>query len=458
MLIYFRKVNEDNPEDRSVWKQGIIRTIWLKHNLFERKTSLYYVEKGDDVYGVFSYTIAKFAVIDIGDGRGEILFLPSEDPEWDEEARFESYRLISKGGLDTLGFEELVIRLQKNRDSEKRLLQQCGFSEMEQTMGFDDSLKMSIKKKMRIMVTGVNSELGFEVIQEIRKRGYEALGCDIHIRMDSSLSGDWDIPYVQLDISNEEETRKVLLDFAPDAVINCYAWSDVEAAELPEKQKDAYDANVKGTINLAKYCRKVNAKMMLLSSDYVFDGSGSEAWGADCKDYGPLNYYGKTKEAAEKTVSSVLSRFFVLRTEWTFGRKSRNFVDILLELAKTRSEITIVDDQIGVPTYFHDLARLVADMIETEKYGFYNATNSGDYVSRNEYAKEIFRQASQLGHHEYGADRIKVESVSSEEYKLSKVIRPLNSRLDISKLKEAGFEPLPDWREALQRYLKDYRF
>lgn len=213
--------------------------------------------------------------------------------------------------------------------------------------------------------------------------------------------------------------------------------------------------NADGTRNIAEVCRELDCKMVYLSTDYVFDGTGTEPWQPDCRNYSPLNVYGKTKLEGELAVSELLDRYFIVRIAWVFGKNGKNFIRTMLNLGKTHDRLTVVNDQIGTPTYTYDLARLLVDMIETEKYGYYHATNEGGYISWYDFAVEIFRQAAELGHTEYDKNHLTVVPVTTAEYGLSKAARPFNSRLDKSKLPENGFTPLPTWQDALARYLKE---
>lgn len=415
---------------------------------------LFFIEKGDDTYGVFSYTIGRFVVTGYEDTVAKISIIPSSDPEWDDEAQMEFFRLISKGKLDEMGYKSFRIDVSKNAVYKNKLAE-LGYKKISES---ENTIEIQFDRKLKVFVTGVNSELGYEVLNTLVNRGIDVIGCDTDDALMLGEKNYNDTPYIPLDIADEDKVANALWKHKPTALINCYSWSKVDDAEMAEHQEAVYKANVEGVKNLAKACKAINAKMMQVSSDYVFNGSGNMPWDADCKAYAPLNYYGKTRAEAENIVSSVLSRYFIVRTEWGFGERSHNFVDLVLDFAKKRSEITVVSDQMGIPTYYHDLSRLVADMIDSEQYGYYNVTNSGEYVSRNEYAREIFNTAVLLGHTEYGEDQIKVEAVTSEEYRLSRAIRPLNSRLDISKIEQAGFTPLPHWKDALKRYLEKKGF
>ena len=291
---------------------------------------------------------------------------------------------------------------------------------------------------MKVFVTGVGGQLGYDVIKELTKRGYECIGSDV-----------CEVPYfqryVKLDITDAQAVDRVISEVRPNAVIHCAAWTAVDDAEDVDKRELVRKINVDGTQNIADACKKLGCKMMYISTDYVFDGQGTEPWKPDCKDYKPLNVYGETKLGGERAVANTITTYFIVRIAWVFGQNGKNFIRTMLSLAnKGYKELRVVDDQIGTPTYTHDLARLLVDMIETEKYGYYHATNEGGYISWADFAEEIFKQA--------GKD-VKVNRVTTEEYGLSKAKRPFNSRLDKSKLIENGFKPLPDWKDALRRYL-----
>lgn len=286
---------------------------------------------------------------------------------------------------------------------------------------------------MKILVTGVGGQLGYDVMKELKKRGHTAVGSDVQ--------GECDI---LLDITDADTVRNTIVQTRPDAVIHCAAWTAVDMAEDMEETVRA--VNVNGTANIAAACREAGCRMMYISTDYVFDGQGTEPWMPDCKNYMPLNVYGKTKLEGEQAVRDALEQYFIVRIAWVFGKNGKNFVRTMLNLGKKYDTLRVVNDQIGTPTYTADLARLLADMIETEKYGTYHATNEGGYISWYDFACEIFRQA--------GYDT-KVVPVTTEEYGLSKAARPSNSRMDKSKLTEMGFQTLPDWQDALGRYLKE---
>lgn len=301
---------------------------------------------------------------------------------------------------------------------------------------------------MKFFVTGVNGQLGHDVMNELHKRGYEGLGSGSAESYTGVADGSavCAMPYIQLNITDKEAVATTIAEIKPDAVIHCAAWTAVDAAEDEENREKVYAVNVNGTRNIAEACKELGCKMLYLSTDYVFDGQGTEPWKPDCKDYKPLNVYGQTKLEGEQAISSLLEKYFIVRIAWVFGLNGKNFIKTMVNVGKTRDEVRVVNDQIGTPTYTYDLARLLVDMCETEKYGYYHATNEGGYISWYEFCCEIYRQ--------YGLTT-KVSPVSTEEYGLSKAARPENSRLDKSKLLEAGFEPLPDWRNALSRYLKE---
>ena len=245
-----------------------------------------------------------------------------------------------------------------------------------------------------------------------------------------------------MDITDDAACKRVITEAAPDAVIHCAAWTAVDAAEDNEERVRA--VNAKGTENIARVCKATGAKMMYISTDYVFDGQGEIPWQPDCKDYAPLSVYGRTKLEGELAVAGLLEKYFIVRIAWVFGLNGKNFIKTMLGLGQKYNSLRVVCDQIGTPTYTYDLARLLVDMIETEKYGYYHATNEGGYISWADFAKEIFLQAGM---------NTKVIPVTTAEYGLSKAVRPFNSRLDKSKLTEQGFEPLPEWKDALKRYL-----
>lgn len=282
---------------------------------------------------------------------------------------------------------------------------------------------------MKVLVTGVKGQLGFDVVNELKKRGHTAIGVDIE----------------EMDITDKVSVEKVINEVKPNVVIHCAAWTAVDAAEEEENISKVRNVNAKGTENIAKVCKALDIKMVYISTDYVFDGQGTEPWKPDCKNYKPLNVYGQTKLDGELAVSNNLDKFFIIRIAWVFGINGNNFIKTMLKLSDKYDTLRVVNDQIGTPTYTYDLARLLVDMVETDKYGYYHATNEGGYISWYDFACEIFKQA--------GKD-VNVIPVTTEEYGLSKAARPFNSRLDKSKLVENGFEPLPTWQNALERYLK----
>ncbi len=313
---------------------------------------------------------------------------------------------------------------------------------------------------MKIFVTGVGGQLGHDVMNELAKRGYEGVGSDIAPAYSGVADGTavTGMPYVQLDITDKGAVEKTLSDVRPDVIVHCAAWTAVDLAEDDDKVEKVRLVNVCGTENIALVAKKLDCKMVYLSTDYVFDGQGTEPWQPDCKDYKPLNVYGQTKLDGELAVADNLEKYFIVRIAWVFGVNGKNFIKTMLNIGKTHEQLNVVNDQIGTPTYTYDLARLLVDMIETEKYGYYHATNEGGYISWYEFACEIFRQAAALGHPEYDAEHLIVVPVTTAEYGVSKAARPFNSRLDKRKLAENGFTPLPTWHDALERYLKVIEF
>lgn len=279
---------------------------------------------------------------------------------------------------------------------------------------------------MKVLVTGVKGQLGFDVVNELKKRGHTAIGVDIE----------------EMDITDAVSVEQVLQKIKPDAVVHCAAWTAVDAAE--DNEGKVRLVNAIGTENIAKECKKLDCKMLYVSTDYVFDGKGEKPWQPDCKEYKPLNVYGKTKLEGEIAVTNTLDKFFIVRIAWVFGKNGKNFIKTMLNVGKAHDTVRVVNDQIGTPTYTYDLSRLLVDMIETEKYGYYHATNEGGYISWYDFTKEIYRQAGY---------KTNVVPVTTAEYGLSKAARPFNSRLDKSKLVENGFKPLPAWQDALKRYL-----
>lgn len=301
---------------------------------------------------------------------------------------------------------------------------------------------------MKVFVTGVAGQLGHDVMNELASRGYVGVGTDLA----ESYSGIQDgtyvtmAEYVSLDITNKSAVMNTIKSIKPDVVVHCAAWTAVDLAEDEDKQAKVKAINVDGTQNIADACKKIDAKTVYISTDYVFDGQGTEPWQPDCKDYKPLNVYGQTKLGGELAVSNTLSKYFIVRIAWVFGKNGNNFIKTMLNVGKKFDTLKVVNDQIGTPTYTFDLARLLVDMIETDKYGYYHATNEGGYISWYDFACEIFKQAGYTN---------TVIPVTTKEYGLSKAARPFNSRLDKSKLVENGFKPLPTWQDALKRYLQE---
>ena len=310
---------------------------------------------------------------------------------------------------------------------------------------------------MKVLVTGVAGQLGHDVMNELAKRGYEGIGSDIAESYNGIQDGTpvVSMPYVQMDITDKASVEKVLTEVNADAVIHCAAWTAVDLAEDEDKKDKVHAVNAEGTKNIAEVCKKLDSKMVYTSTDYVFNGQGEEPWQPDCKDYQPLNVYGQSKLDGELAVSETLDKYFIVRIAWVFGKNGNNFIKTMLKVGKNHDKLRVVNNQIGTPTYTFDLARLLVDMIETDKYGYYHATNEGGYISWYDFTKEIFRQAVEQGHTEYGEDRITVDPVTTAEYGVSKAARPFNSRLDKKKLVENGFTPLPTWQDALGRYLKE---
>ena len=282
---------------------------------------------------------------------------------------------------------------------------------------------------MRVLVTGVKGQLGFDVVKELEKRGIEAIGTDIE----------------EMDITDAASVEEVIGEARPQAVIHCAAWTAVDLAEDEANADKVRAINVDGTANIANVCKKLDCKMVYISTDYVFNGQGKEPWKADCKEYAPLNVYGQTKLDGEKAVAETLEKYFIVRIAWVFGVNGKNFIKTMLGVGRKYDRVRVVCDQVGTPTYTYDLARLLVDMVLTEKYGYYHATNEGGYISWYEFTKEIYRQAGL---------KTEVVPVTTAEYGLSKAARPFNSRLDKSKLPEMGFTPLPTWQDALSRYLQ----
>ncbi len=292
---------------------------------------------------------------------------------------------------------------------------------------------------MKVLVTGTSGQLGFDVMEELARRGYTGIGAD---RSDS----DAEFEHVILDITDKEKVFQVVKEVNPDVIVHCAAWTNVDAAEDPKNLNVVRAVNVDGTRNLAEVAKEVDAKFVYISTDYVFDGQGERPWQPDDKNYAPLNVYGQSKLDGELAVAETLDKYFIVRIAWVFGRNGKNFIKTMIGVGKTHPEVRVVDDQIGTPTYTVDLARLLVDMIETDKFGYYHATNEGGYISWADFTEEIYRQT--------GMD-VKVNRVTTAEYGESVAKRPFNSRLDKSKLVENGFTPLPDWKDAVKRFLEN---
>lgn len=303
---------------------------------------------------------------------------------------------------------------------------------------------------MKVLVTGVGGQLGHDVMNELAYRKHEGTGSDLS----GVYSGVEDgtavtvMPYLSLDITDRDAVFAAVRELSPDAVVHCAAWTAVDLAEDSDKRELVMAINAGGTKNIADACKENNCKMVYISTDYVFDGKGTSPWEPDCKDYSPLNVYGKSKLEGELAVSGTLNKYFIVRIAWAFGTNGNNFIKTMLTVGKNHDTVRVVNDQIGTPTYTYDLARLLVDMIETEKYGYYHATNEGGYISWYDLTCEIYRQAGYT---------TKVIPVTTEEYGLSKAARPFNSRLDKSKLVENGFKPLPDWKDAVARYIEQWK-
>lgn len=301
---------------------------------------------------------------------------------------------------------------------------------------------------MNVLVTGAGGLLGHDVMNELARRGHTGIGSGLSpsysgIADGSAVTG---MPYVSLDITDAEAVNRIFSEIRPDAVIHCAGWTAVDAAEDEDKKALVWQINAAGTQYIANACKAVGCKMLYPSTDYVFDGKGDTPWTPDCDDCHPLNFYGQSKLGGEIAVRDTLEKYFILRIAWVFGKNGKNFVRTMLELGKKYDTLRVVCDQVGTPTYTYDLARLLVDMVQTEKYGYYHATNEGGYISWYQFACEIFRQA---------AIPMQVIPVTTEEYGANKAHRPFNSRLDKSKLRQAGFQPLPTWQDALKRYLKE---
>lgn len=301
---------------------------------------------------------------------------------------------------------------------------------------------------MKVFVTGVGGQLGHDVMNELAKRGYDGIGSDIAPAYSGVQDGSaiCTMPYISMDITNSYQVSEVIKQVKPDVVVHCAAWTAVDLAEDEDKIEKVREINIGGTQNIANACKELDCKLVYLSTDYVFDGQGAEPWLPDCKDYKPLNVYGQTKLEGELAVANTIDKYFIVRIAWVFGLNGNNFIKTMLNIGKKYDTIRVVNDQIGTPTYTLDLSRLLVDMIETEKYGYYHATNEGGYISWYDFAYEIFSQAGY---------NVNVVPVTTKEYGLSKAARPFNSRLDKTKLVESGFKLLPTWQDALARYLKE---
>ena len=296
---------------------------------------------------------------------------------------------------------------------------------------------------MKVLVTGTSGQLGFDVVEELLRRGYEGVGVDRH-------ETEAEFEHVILDITDADLVMKTVREIRPDVVVHCAAWTNVDGAEDPANLKAVRAVNVDGTRNLALACKEVDAKMVYISTDYVFDGTGSKPWLPDDKNYAPINVYGQSKLDGELEVAKILDKYFIVRIAWVFGRNGKNFIKTMIEVGRKHDVVSVVDDQIGTPTYTVDLARLLVDMIETDKYGYYHATNEGGFISWADFAEEIYKDA--------GMD-VEVKHVTTSEYEkiAGKTVakRPFNSRLDKSKLIKNGFEPLPTWQDATKRFIED---
>ena len=301
---------------------------------------------------------------------------------------------------------------------------------------------------MKLFVTGVCGQLGHDIVNNAVARDLEAFGSDIQLFYSGVADGSavTTVPYVQMDITDAAAVSAVIEEIRPDAIIHCAAWTAVDAAEDEENRAKVDAINHLGTQYIAEAAKSVDAKMIYISTDYVFDGQGERPWEPDDKCYAPLNVYGKSKLDGELAVSSILDKFFIVRIAWVFGLNGKNFIKTMINVGKTHDTVRVVNDQIGTPTYTLDLSRLLVDMVETEKYGYYHATNEGGYISWYDFCVEFYKQ--------YGLTT-SVVPVTTAEYGLSKAARPFNSRLDKSKLIASGFEPLPDWKDAVARYLKE---
>ena len=301
---------------------------------------------------------------------------------------------------------------------------------------------------MKVFVTGMNGQLGYDVMNELYARGIDSIGSGTTEQYSGIQDGTPvnTMPYVTMDLMDAESVDRVITEVSPDVIIHCAAKTKVDRAEDEDYKPLVQGVNADGTRSLARAAKKLDIPMVYISTDYVFDGQGTEPWKEDCTDYAPLNFYGKTKMEGELAVAEILEKFFIVRIAWVFGKNGNNFIKTMLRVGKTHEEVRVVNDQIGTPTYTKDLARLLVDMIGTDKYGYYHATNEGGYISWYDFTKEFYRQAGY---------KTRVIPVTTEEYGLSKAARPRNSRLNKSKLVENGFEPLPDWRDAVKRYLEE---
>ena len=301
---------------------------------------------------------------------------------------------------------------------------------------------------MKFFVTGVGGQLGHDVMNELHKRGYKGVGSDIKPDYSGIQDGSavTTMPYVGLDITSKDAVMATIKEINPDVIVHCAAWTNVDGAEDADKKPLVHKINVEGTQNIVEATKAVDAKIIYLSTDYVFDGQGTRPWKPDDKNYAPLNYYGQTKLEGELAISGTINKYFIVRIAWVFGLNGKNFIKTMVNVGRTHDTVRVVNDQIGTPTYCYDLARLLVDMSETEKYGYYHATNEGGFISWYDFTCEIYRQA---GMH------TRVIPVTTEEYGLSIAARPFNSRLDKNKLIEAGFKPLPEWKDAVSRYLKE---
>ena len=312
-------------------------------------------------------------------------------------------------------------------------------------MGFTQYLDEKII--MKVLVTGVCGQLGHDVVNELKKRNYSAVGTDIQTVLNGAQDETTDAAqYIKLDITDQKAVHEVILNTRPEAIVHCAAWTNVDGAEAPENKDMVYGINAKGTEYIAQAAKSIDAKMLYISTDYVFDGKGERPWKPDDKCYAPLNFYGQSKLEGELAVSSILEKFFIVRTSWVFGLNGRNFIKTMINAGKTHDNVRVVNDQIGTPTYTYDLARLIVDMTETEKYGYYHTTNEDGYISWYDFCCEFYKQ--------YGL-KTAVIPVTTAEYGLNVAARPFNSRLDKKKLVEAGFQPLTSWKDAVSRYLKE---